>query len=256
MNQERTLRDADNAQLEIDLVELFHALLNRIYIIILAGILAAFAAFAWTQLFVTPKYTSTTSMYMMAKSSNDAAITSTDLQMATQLTPDYMEIAKSRTVLEKVIATLNLDMTAGELSSCITTSNTSNTRIMTITVEHEDPELAQDIANTLREAAGDEIVDIMGIEAVNTIEEANLPTGPSSPSVMKKTVFGGALGILLSAGVLILIYLLDDTIKTPDDVERYLGLSLLTSIPLQAGEKKAKKIRKRAAKRTDRRTKH
>ena len=228
--------------MEIDLVELFHALLNRIYIIILAGILAAFAAFAWTQLFVTPKYTSTTSMYMMAKSSSDAAITSTDLQMATQLTPDYMEIAKSRTVLEKVIATLNLDMTAGELSSCITTSNTSNTRIMTITVEHEDPELAQDIANTLREAAGDEIVDIMGIEAVNTIEEADLPTGPSSPSVMKNTVFGGALGILLSAGVLILIYLLDDTIKTPDDVERYLGLSLLTSIPLQAGEEKAKMI--------------
>lgn len=249
MNQEKTTHDIDNDELTIDLGELFSVLWNKIYIIILAGIVLAFAAFAYTQLFITPMYTSTTSMYMLVKSNGETGITSGDLQTGTQLTQDYMELTKSRTVMEKVIATLNLDMTAGELSECITTTNTENTRIMTIAVENEDPELARDIADALRQTASNEIVDIMGIEAVNTIEEANLPTSPSSPSVMRNTVIGGLLGIALSAGIIIIIFLLDDTIKTPDDVENYLGLSVLTSIPIQEGEEKAKKAKRRTTRR-------
>ena len=120
---------------------------------------------------------------------------------------------------------------------------------MTIAVENEDPELARDIADALRQTASNEIVDIMGIEAVNTIEEANLPTSPSSPSVMKNTALGGILGLVLSAGIIIIIFLLDDTIKTPDDVENYLGLSVLTSIPIQEGEEKVKKAKRRATRR-------
>lgn len=255
MNQEKTTRDMENDELTIDLGELLSVLWNRAYIIILAGILLAFAAFACTQLFVTPKYTSTTSMYMLVRGSGETGITSSDLQTGTQLTQDYMELTKSRTVMEKVIATLNLDMTAAELSDCITTTNTENTRIMTIAVEHEDPELARDIANALRETAGSEIMTIMGIEAVNTIEEANLPTTPSSPSVMRNTAIGGILGILISAGIIILIFILDDTVKTPDDVENYLGLNVLTSIPIQEGEEKAKKTRRRTARRMTRRMK-
>lgn len=243
------MRDVDNDELTIDLGELFSVLWNKIYIIILAGIVLAFAAFAYTQLFITPMYTSTTSMYMLVKSNGETGITSGDLQTGTQLTQDYMELTKSRTVMEKVIATLNLDMTVGELSGCITTTNTENTRIMTIAVENEDPELARDIADALRQTASNEIVDIMGIEAVNTIEEANLPTSPSSPSVMKNTALGGILGLVLSAGIIIVIFLLDDTIKTPDDVENYLGLNVLTSIPIQEGEEKVKKAKRRTTRR-------
>ena len=249
MNQEKTMRDVDNDELTIDLGELFSVLWNKIYIIILAGIVLAFAAFAYTQLFITPMYTSTTSMYMLVKSNGETGITSGDLQTGTQLTQDYMELTKSRTVMEKVIATLNLDMTVGELNDCITTTNTENTRIMTIAVENEDPELARDIADTVRQTASNEIVDIMGIEAVNTIEEANLPTSPSSPSVMRNTAMGGLLGLVLSAGIIIVIFLLDDTIKTPDDVENYLGLNVLTSIPIQEGEEKAKKAKRRTTRR-------
>lgn len=243
------MRDVDNDELTIDLGELFSVLWNKIYIIILAGIVLAFAAFAYTQLFITPMYTSTTSMYMLVKSNGETGITSGDLQTGTQLTQDYMELTKSRTVMEKVIAALNLDMTVGELSGCITTSNTENTRIMTIAVENEDPELARDIADALRQTASNEIVDIMGIEAVNTIEEANLPTSPSSPSVMKNTALGGILGLVLSAGIIIVLFLLDDTIKTPDDVENYLGLNVLTSIPIQEGEEKVKKAKRRTTRR-------
>ena len=222
MNQERTTHDIDNDELTIDLGELFSVLWNKIYIIILAGIVLAFAAFAYTQLLITPKYTSTTSMYMLMKTEGSTGLTTSDLQTGTQLTQDYMELTKSRSVLEKVISTLNLDMSVEELSNSVTTANKENTRIMTIQVENEDPELAREIADALRETASDMIENIMDIDAVNTIEKANLPTSPSSPSVMKNTAIGAMLGILLSAGIIILIFILDDTVKTPDDVENYL----------------------------------
>lgn len=81
----------------------------------------------------------------------------------------------------------------------------------------------------------------MDAESVNVVEEGNLPEKPSSPSAMKNTLIGGFLGCVLAVGIILLIYLLDDTIKTPDDVEKYLGLSVLASVPIQPGTQKSKK---------------
>lgn len=240
------MRETDNDELTIDLAELFAVLWERAYVIVIAGLLLALAAFMGTQLFITPKYTSTTSMYMLTKSNESGMITSADLQTGSQLTQDYIELTKSRVVLEEVIRTLNLDMTTAELSDTITTTNPTNTRILTIQVENEDPELAREIADAVRGSASETIKDIMKIEAVNTVEEANLPTAPSSPSVFRNTLLGGVLGIILAMGVIILIYILDDTIKTPEDVENYLGLNVLTSIPIQEGEQKPKRVKRKA----------
>ena len=247
MNQERVTREVvENDEITIDLTELFAVLWARAYIIIIAGLLMALIAFTGTQLFITPKYTSTTSMYMLVRSSEAGTVTSGDLQTGTQLTQDYMELVKSRTVLEKVISVLNLDMTAEELSGAITTSNADNTRILTIQVEDEDPEVAREIADAVRDAASTTIQEIMEIEAVNTVEEANLPTEPSSPSVFRNTAIGGFIGIIIAMGIIVLIYIFDDTIKSPDDVENYLGLNVLTSIPIQEGAQKPKKVRRRS----------
>lgn len=143
-----------------------------------------------------------------------------------------------------MISVLNLDMTTAELSDMVTTENKTDTRILTISVENEDPEQAREIADALRETASVKIQEIMEIDAVNTIEEANLPVSPSSPSVARNTLIGGALGVLAAMAVIVLIFILDDTIKTPDDVEEYLGLNVLTSIPIQEGEsKKVKKVK-------------
>lgn len=242
------MRETDNDELTIDLAELFAVLWERAYVIIIAGLLLALAAFIGTQLFITPKYTSTTSMYMLTKSSESGVITSGDLQTGSQLTQDYMELTKSRVVMEDVIRMLNLDMTTTELSDTITTANPANTRILTIQVENEDPEMARKIADAVRESAGETIEDIMKIDAVKTVEEADLPTHPSSPSVFRNTLLGGVLGIILAMGVIILIYILDDTIKTPEDVENYLGLNVLTSIPIHEGAQKPAKVRRRTAK--------
>ena len=159
------------------------------------------------------------------------------------MTKDYMELIKSRSVMEQVISQLQLDMSVDKLSGEITVSNTADTRILSISVENESPKLAKEIADAVRESASVQITQITDADAVNMVEEGNLPKDPTSPNTMKNAMLGGILGIFLALGAIVLIYILDDTIKTPDDVERYLGLTVLTSIPIASGTPASKKVR-------------
>lgn len=249
MNQDRMMnQDYDNDEITIDLTELFLTLWSKIHIIVLAGILMALVAFAGTKLLITPKYTSTTKMYVLTKQDTNAGTTITDLQTGSMLTKDYMELVKSRPVLEQVIAVLNLDMEPEALSDMITVENAQDTRILTVNVESENPKEAKEIADAVRESVGIQITDITDADSVNTVEEGNLPKNPSSPSLGKNIAIGGLLGLMIAIAVIVLIYMLDDTIKTPDDVEHYLGLNVLTSIPIQEGVKKSKKVKGMSAK--------
>lgn len=247
MSQNNTNMQMENDEITIDLVDLFQVVFKKLHLILLTGIIVAFAAILVTKLFMTPVYTSTTKMYVLSKSDGSAAITSSDLQAGSQLTKDYMELVKSRSVMEQVISQLQLDMDVDKLGKTITVSNTADTRILSISVENENPKLAKEIADAVREVASVQITEITDADAVNTVEEGNLPKKPTSPSTMKNAMLGGILGVLLALGVIVLIYMLDDTIKTPDDVERYLGLTVLTSIPIASGTPVSKKIKRLSA---------
>lgn len=249
MNSDKIMNQGiDNEEITIDLAELFFVLWSRIHVILLAGILLALASFVGTKLLVTPKYTSDTKIYVLTKQDSNAGVTVNDLQTGTYLTKDYMELVKIRPVLEQVIAVLNLDMTSEELSGMITVENTADTRILTIRVESEDPKEAKAIADAVCESVSVQIPEIMNADSVNTVEEGNLPTSPSSPNLMKNMALGGLLGLLLAIGIIALIYILDDTVKTPEDVENFLGLNVLTSIPISEGFKKTKKVKGMSAK--------
>lgn len=246
MNQNNTNMGMENEEITIDLMDLFQVVFKKLHLVLLAGIIAALVAVLVTKLFMTPVYTSTTKMYVLSKQDANSAVTSSDLQAGSQLTKDYMELIKSRSVMEQVISQLQLDMSVDKLSGEITVSNTADTRILSISVENENPKLAKEIADAVRESASVQITQITQItdaDAVNMVEEGNLPKNPTSPNTMKNTMLGGILGIFLALGAIVLIYILDDTIKTPDDVERYLGLTVLTSIPIASGTPAAKKVR-------------
>lgn len=234
-------RDLEEDEISIDLMELISVIFRKLHVIIFVGILFAAISFAGTKFLITPMYTSTTKMYVLSKQNDNATVTYSDLQTGTQLTKDYMELVKSRPVLEKVINELHLDMSSDALKDSITVETPEDTRILSVSVEHPDPEMAKEIADKIREAVSVQITEIMSAEAVNTVEEGNLPENPSSPSMMKNIVIGGFLGCLLAVGIILLKFMLDDTIKTPDDVEKYLGLGVLASIPVQPGTKKSKK---------------
>lgn len=230
-------------EIEIDLVELFMVLKSKLHIILLSGILAALLAFIGTKLLMTPMYTSVTKMYVLSRQDSSAGVTFSDLQTGSQLTKDYAELVKSRPVLEQVIAVLNLDMEPEDLAENITVETPTDTRILSISVESDNPKEAKEIADTLRETVSSEIKEIMHAESVDTIEDGNLPKEPSSPSLKKNMVLGGALGVFLALAILIFIFLRDDTIKNPDDVEQYLGLNVLTSIPIKGKVQKPKKVK-------------
>ncbi len=235
--------ETDNDEITIDLTDLLTVIWRRLHLIILSGVLLGLVAFIGTKLFVTPMYTSVTKVYVLSKQDNGTNLTYSDLQTGTSLTKDYMELVKSRPVLEQVIAILNLDMDVDSLSDAITVDTPQDTRILRIAVENENPKTAKEIADALRESVSIQITEIMDADSVNTVEMANLPVTPSSPSLTKNTAIGILLGILLAIGMIVLVYILDDTIKTPEDVEYYLGLNVLTSIPIQEGFKKSKKVK-------------
>ena len=235
--------EVDDDEIEIDFSEILGALLKKAHIIFLSGIIVALLAFIGTKLFITPMYTSETKVYVLSKSDGAAGVTTSDLQAGSYLTKDYSELVTSRTVMEQVIALLNLDMKPEELMDMVSVESATDSRILTIQVENEDPKKAKEIADAVREAVSEQITEIMDADAVNTVQKADLPDEPSSPSTMKNTLIGGILGLFLAIAVVVLVTLLDDTVKTPEDVEKYLGLNTLTSIPIVDGAKKNKKTK-------------
>jgi len=232
----------------IDLLEVLFALLHKWWLILLSTVAVAALAFAYSFFGITPTYQSTTSVYIMNNKDN-ATITYSDTQLASTLTKDYESLITSRYVIETTIKQCGLDTDYAGLKGRVSVSNQTDTRIINITVTDEDPEMAQYIANSIRKIAASQITSVMNIEAVNVVDEANLPSTPSAPSIKKWVVIGAAVGFFLAALVIIIITLLDDTIKSSEDVERYLEWSTLALIPImeEPGSSTSKKGKKRAA---------
>ena len=236
----------ENGVIEIDFLEIVNILFGRFWFILGAGVIAAIIGFMISRFVLTPTYESTTKIYILNKSEN-TTVTYSDVQMGTQLTKDYAELINSRYVLETVIGQLSLAETEyKDLLKKVSVHTPTDTRIVSITVTDIDPQQAQDIANCIREVAGEHIQNVMDIEAVNVVEEANLPTIKAGPSVIKWTAIGGIIGVFLVCAVLLIHYLLDDTIKSSEDVEKYLGLSTLALIPIaQSGNDSRQKSKRK-----------
>jgi capsular polysaccharide biosynthesis protein len=234
--------------LEINLGELFAVLRGRAFLIISAGIFFALAGLFLSKFVIHPEYESTTKIYILNKEENQT-VTYSDVQISTQLTQDYAELIKSRRVLEEVIQRLHLtDMEYKDLYDVLKVDTPSDTRIVAITVRDKDPLMAMKIANCIREVASEHITNVMDIDAINIAETANVPTDKASPSVARWTIISGFIGAVVVAFFAILGYLLDDSIKSNDDVERYLGLSTLALIPLTTDEMDKKKKKQKPKK--------
>ena len=233
-------------EMEIDLLELILELLRKWWLIGLVAVATAALSFSYAKFLIEPTYESTTSVYVISRQNQDST-TYTDMQLGTQLMKDVSVLVKSRTVLEHVIKSLDLDMKVKELQNLIDVSSASDTRILYITATHTDPAMAEQIANEVRDIAAKHTINVMEVEAINVAEMANYPLEKAAPSIAKYTLLGGFIGAFLVCAVLVIRFLLDDTIKTPDDVEKYLGLSTIGSIPYDE-EATGKKTKKKAKK--------
>ncbi len=226
--------------IEIDLQELLGLVLHWLWLILGCGILTAIIGFLLSYMVITPKYESTTKVYIL-NPNNSSNLTYSDTQLATQLTKDYEPIITSRDVLEQVIEKFGLEDSYESFKDRISINNITDTRIIDITVKDVNPAMAQHLANAIRDISSEHIKSVMSIEAVNVVDEANLPEKPSEPSVLIWTAIGFLIGAFVCAAVIVIRFLLDDTIKSSEDIENYQGLSTLALIPDANLEEKKKK---------------
>lgn len=228
-------------EIEIDLLEIFHALWRKAWLIILSLAAGAVIAGAATKFLMVPQYTSSSMIYILTKTTSVTSLA--DIQMGTQLTVDFETLATSRPVVGNVIEELDLDTTYEHLVKTISISNPADTRILKISVENPDAELARDIANAMADATADRVAEVMSTDKPSIVEEAVVSEYPSSPVMKKNVAIGGLLAALLAIAIIIVLLLLDDSIKTEDDVRKYLDMNTLAVIPLEAGETSTKKQR-------------
>ena len=226
-------KNYDNDEMEIDLLELFYVLKSKILAILGVGLLFGCIACAYAGFLVKPLYTSSSMMLVLTKETTLSSLA--DLQMGSQLTKDYSILITSRPVLTDVIDQLDLDMDYKQLKDIITVANQDDTRILQLSVEYSDAKQAK------------EIVDKLEVTPPKIIEKGEVPTSRSNTGVAKMAVMGVLAGMILCAGVIVVRTIMDDTIKSEEDIEKYLGLSTLSVIPDRkdyingSGKKKSKR---------------
>ncbi len=222
--------EKDKDVIEINLVDIFLFMLKRWWIFLLAMVVTLAAGLSICKFLITPKYESTTKIIILNQQTS-GSLTYSDMQLASQLTKDYEELIVTRDVLESVIQECALEDTYEDLLDRIKVENMSDTRIIAITVEDPSPAMAQRIANSIRETAAAHIRSVTDVEAVNMAEAANLPTEKSSPSTMMWAVLSAAIGFIVVFVVLLIQFISDDTIKSSEDIQKYLGLTTLVAVP-------------------------
>lgn len=224
-----------NDEIEIDITEIIQLMLQKLWVIMLCFIIGAVAAFGCTKFLMTPMYSSSSMIYILTKTTSVTSLA--DIQMGEKLTVDFETLAKSRPVVEAVIKELDLNYVYDDVVEMIETSNPENTRILKITVEHEDPKVAKDIANAMAVTTAERVAKVMDTDKPNIVEEAVVANQPSSPSVLKNTAIGAMLGAMLAAALILVRFLKNDTIQTEEDVRKYLDLHTLAAIPLDKRRK-------------------
>ena len=229
-NQEK-MKNQSNQAVEIDILSLIKTLWRRKFIIVVTAFVMAIFALIYSTVIAKPSYSSTTRIYVVNRQQNDNSTLNQDLQAGTYLVKDYKEIILSQDVLTKVIADLKLKLQPSELAKKINVTVPTDTRIVSIAVSDGNAEEAARIANSVRQAAAEKIIAVTKVADVTTLEAAEAPKEPSSPNIKRNTLIGFLAGGMLMSVISIVVEVLDDRIKKPEDVEEVMGITLLGVVP-------------------------
>ncbi|MYN69110.1 capsular biosynthesis protein CpsC [Streptococcus suis] len=215
--------------IEIDVLSLLRTIWRKKFLILFTAILTTGLAFAYSAFLVTPQYDSTTRLYVVNQNSeNGAGITNQDLQAGSFLVKDYKEIILSQDVLKNVTTTLGI---TDDIKEKITVNIPVDTRILSISVRDSDPNQAATIANTLRDEAAKKIIEVTKVSDVTTLEAALPAENPSTPQTKRNLVLGFIVGAFLATALVLVLEVLDDRVKRPQDIEEGLGMTLLGVVP-------------------------
>ena len=215
---------------EIDLKEMFDYFRGKVIWILVACIFAVIIGNTYTLLRRVPMYRSNTTIVLVSENKNEGYNTS-ELQLNKNLVSTYSEIIKSRKVLEPVLNNLNLDYSYGALKSNVSVSSVTNTEIIKIAVADKDPETATKIADEIAKVFTEEIQKIYKINNVSIVDTAVADTKPYNVSFIKDNAIYIAIALVLSCGIIFICFYFDTTIKTSEDIENKLGLTVVGIVP-------------------------
>ena len=216
---------------EIDLGELFLYLLSHWKFIAAFSIVGTVIALLVTLFLITPLYEATSTIYVLSR--KDSAVNISDLQIGSALTQDYMKVFDIWEVHEEVLTNLNVPYSYDQIRRMLKVTNANDTRMLDITVTSPDPEEAAMIANEYAAVSSDFIADTMSTEKPNIVSAAIVPANPVSPSKTRNTLIGLLVGLVIAVAIQTVRYMLDDKIKTADDIRRYTDLPTLAIIPME-----------------------
>ena len=223
-------RTQQQDEISISISEILNLLRRKILVIIAFAIFFVIISTFINSFIITPKYSSTTKLYVIG---SDTISSISDLQIGSSLTKDYIQLIQSRPVVQIVIDNLDLKYNYNELTSNINIINPTDTRMLNITVTDEDPYLAKEIADEFATVSISKIHEIMLAEEPRMVEDGVVDTKPVSPNKKKNIImwtFGGTFFVIF---IIIISYILDDTLKSEADIEDRLGLTTLGEIPLE-----------------------
>lgn len=232
---------------ELDLKELFEIFWSKKVQIILIVLIFAVIGVIYTMGFVTPVYTSSTTLVLAGAESEEQAtstsnsITTTDITINSKLVSTYSVLVRSKDVLGQVISNLGIDISWENLKNNVTVSAVEDTEVIEISVTNGNPQYAADIANEIAKVFSDKVAEIYNINNVHIVDEAETPTGPSNINHTKDVIIFAFIGVVVAVIYVLIANMLDTTIKTADDIERQFKLPVLASIPIYGADMQKKK---------------
>ena len=233
---------------ELDLKELFNIFWHRKIEILLIVLIFSVIGVIYTMGFVTPMYSSSTTLVLASSGKNEnlpdtgiTTSTATEVTVNSKLVSTYSELVKSKNILRQVISNLNMKIEEDTLRKNITVSSVKDTELIQITVKNEKPSYASQIANEIAKVFTEKVKEIYKIENVQIVDEAEVPDEPSNINHKKDVAIFALIGLVVSVGYVLLLNMLDTTVKTPEDIEEGLKLPVLAAIPVYETDIQKKK---------------
>ena len=232
--QGRLVIRRDGSMEEINLKDLFNFFVKKIPLMMLITIFIFAVGIVYTMVLKTPLYKGDTTLILVKKEDADSSssLTQNDIVLNQKLVATYSVIIKSRRVLNQVISQLKLNESTKELSKKVTVSNKSDTEIIQISVRHEDPKRAAQIADSIADVFKHEVMEIYSLENVTIIDEAEVQSTPYNIQLGKSFLLFFAAGLVVAGGVVFAIYYFDTSIKSSEEVENRLGIPVIGNIPV------------------------
>ncbi len=219
-----------NEMEEIDLLELFRAVLKYIKLIIVLCIVFGLGGFLGTKFLITPTYTASTSIYLTPQVSESGSLDYNSQMANSKLVTNVVNLMTQNNVMSEVAKDVGME-NAASVKKCITVTNESNTEIITITATTTDPKLSKDIANDTVSTFTKTMQKNLNVRNIEVVDRAKLSYVPSGPNIKKNTMLATMVGFVLGVGYAVLRFLFDNRLRTKEEAEKYLGIPVFCEIP-------------------------